>query len=286
MTIYVDSLFVLNTVLNYLLLLGSARLSGAVIRRMRLLGAAVLGGLYAVGCVVPGLEILRGLAVKLVVLSCMILLAFGSRKSSIKQALVFLGLSLAFGGMMLVLVNVLGTSLMLIHGAAYYPVSGRALVLTAAALYLLSRTVLSCVVQHSGGELVPVEISAGPRKVALTALRDTGNTLKDPVTNQSVLVADWQVARQLLAPEVADALTADQFRDPAGLFERMSRTASPRSWRLLPYRAVGMSGGMLLAMRCDSIQVGKQKIAGGLVAFSPNEVGADGAYTALTGGSV
>lgn len=286
MTIYVDSLFVLNTVLNYLLLLGSARLSGAVMRRLRLLGAAALGGLYAVGCVVPGLEVLRELGMKLVILALMILIAFGCRKAAIKQTLVFLGLSFAFGGIMLVMVNVLGTSLMLIHGAAYYPVSGRALVLTAAVVYLLSRTVLARIAEHSGAQLVPVEIFAGDRRTSLTALRDTGNTLKDPVTNQSVLVADWHVARQLLPPEVSAALTAEQFRDPVGLFERMNQTFQPRKWRLLPYRTVGTPGGMLLAMKCDQIILGKQKISGGLVAFSPNEVGADGTYTALTGGSV
>ena len=41
--VYIDSLFLLNLVVNYLLLLASARLAGEVIRRLRL-------GLGAAGC--------------------------------------------------------------------------------------------------------------------------------------------------------------------------------------------------------------------------------------------
>ena len=42
MTVYLDELFLLNAALNYLLLLGSARLGGGVIRHGRLALAAVL----------------------------------------------------------------------------------------------------------------------------------------------------------------------------------------------------------------------------------------------------
>ena len=42
-TIYVDSLFALNLAADYLMLLCGARISGAVIRRGRLLIAAVVG---------------------------------------------------------------------------------------------------------------------------------------------------------------------------------------------------------------------------------------------------
>ncbi len=286
MTVYVDSLFLLNAVLDLLLLLGAARLGGAPIVRWRCVAAAALGGLYAVGCVVPGLAWLQALPVKLLVLAVMQVLAFGWKRSSVKQGALFLALSLAFGGLALVMVNVFGTGLTLLGGAAYYPVSARVLVLTAAAVYLLARTVFARLAEHTGGELVPVELTLGSRTARLTALRDTGNTLKDPATNRAVLVADWRIATALLPAETASGLDGAQFAHPAELLERLTKREPAGRWRLIPYRAVGTSGGLLLAMRCERVRVGDKVTEGGLVAFSPTAVSDGGAYAALVGGGV
>lgn len=284
MTVYVDALFALNGALNYLMLLGSARLGGAPICRGRFLASAALGGLYAVACVLPGLLFLNGAPMKCLVFAAMVLCAFGWKRTSLKMGLLFLLLSFAFCGVVMVMLNVMGVSLMLLNGTAYYPVSGRVLVLTAAAVYLLARLVFSRLAEHTGSELVPVELAVGERTVHLTALRDTGNTLKDPVTGRSVLVAEWETARGLLPAPVAAELTAGQFESPADLLPRLSRAAPGHQWRLIPYRTVGNAGGLLLAMRCDRIKVGKVWKKNGLVAFSPTGVSDGGPYTALIGG--
>lgn len=286
MTIYVDSLFLLNAFLNYLLLLGSAWLGGTPAKRWRFLGAAVLGGLYAVGCAVPGLEFLSVLPCKVLSLALMLLVAEGPGRGVFKFGLIFLALSLAFGGLVLAMLQFFGTGLMLVNGAAYYPLSAGALVLTAAAVYLLARTVLSRVAQHTGGELVELELRFGPRSVRLTALRDTGNTLKDPASNRGVLVAEWRTAKALLPPPAAEGLEGPGFERPADLLPRLARAAPEGKWRLIPYRAVGTGGAMLLAMRCDAVRVGKRSVRGALVAFSPTPLSDGGGYTALIGGSL
>ncbi len=286
MTVYVDSLFVLNALINLILLLGSARMGGAPVCRGRIAAAAAFGGLYAVGCVAPGLEWLRGTAARLAVMAGMLLIAFGWRRGTVKLGALFLGLSAAFGGLMLAMLHVFGVSLTLLGGVAYYPVSGLALLLTAAAVYILTRTVFARLAEHTGGELVPITLRCGPKTVKLTALRDSGCTLKDPVTGRGVLVAEWQTARALLPPEAAAPLSAAQFSRPADLLPRLSSKAAGGRWRLIPYRAVGTAGGLLLAMQCDQMEVGKQTVSGALVAFSPTPLSDGGGYTALIGGRI
>ena len=56
--IYVDTLFLLNAIIDYLLLLLAARLAGEPLRRLRFAAGAVLGGLYAVAIFLPGLGFL------------------------------------------------------------------------------------------------------------------------------------------------------------------------------------------------------------------------------------
>ena len=52
--VYLDSVFLFNALLDYLLFLSTARLAGIPLRRRRYLLCGVLGGLYAAAVFLPG----------------------------------------------------------------------------------------------------------------------------------------------------------------------------------------------------------------------------------------
>ena len=56
--VYVENVFLLNWITDYLLLLTTARLAGAPLQRRRLAVCAALGGVYAVAVFVPGFQFL------------------------------------------------------------------------------------------------------------------------------------------------------------------------------------------------------------------------------------
>ena len=282
MTVYVDVLFGLNTAINYLLLRGCAAMGGCPARRLRLIPAAALGGIYAAAAVFPGLEWLSGPFFQLLCTAAMILTAFGLRKSALKQALFFLALSFAFGGAVLLAVQAAEPDVLLLEGRAYYAVSTPALLLLAAALYGLAALVLRGWGTHTGGEIVSLNLHLEGRSLPLKALKDTGNTLRDPVSGESVLVADWTVLDRLLP---GNGLTQARFRNPAGLMTALSARHPECRFRLIPYRAVGVDTGLLLALRCGVSQKNRHQ-RDTLVAFSPNAVAPDGQFDALTGGSL
>ena len=93
----------------------------------------------------------------------------------------------------------------------------------------------------------------------------------DPVTGKGVLVADAGSAETLLG------LTKAQLADPVGT---VASGILP-GLRLIPYRAVGVAGGLLLAVRLEGVRIGNRS-ADTLVAFAPE--GLDGTYRALIGG--
>ena len=62
--VYVDSVFILNGVMDYLLLLVTARLAGIPLRRRRYLLAALAGAAYAVAVFLPGMGFLSAPPVK------------------------------------------------------------------------------------------------------------------------------------------------------------------------------------------------------------------------------
>ena len=274
MTVYADAVFVLNFSVNYLLLRASARLGGTAIRRKRLLCGALLGAAYAVSVYLPGLRWLTALPVKLLCAAGMLLAAFGCRRSVLR-------LSAVFGGMTLVLCGaVYGVELLKggqVHyrgEALFYPVTFFTLLLTAAAVSFACRLFLPRLT-FAADSIVPLTLRLNGRAVHLSALRDSGNTLCDPVSGEAVLTVYWQAVRSLFP----FSLSAEEVASPAMLALRL-KNYTPR---LIPYRAIGVASGLLLAIPCEITLNDQTK--NGLIALSPTPVSERGAYEALTGGN-
>lgn len=241
---------VLNFCVNVLLLAGTRQLAG---RRVdwRVFAAAGIGGACAGSCLIPGFAFLGQLHWHVVCLLLMAALAFGVDGGGRKQGAVFLLLSLALEGL-----------------AA---LAGRGdswpMLLCAVGIRVLSRFGL---VGWIGQRYVPIEIVHGGGTVRLTALHDTGNELRDPLTGEAVLI---------LAEKPAQQVTGLNHRELSHPLETIGRHPG---LRLIPYRGVGTEQGMLLAKRLPQVRVGG-KMRPVLVAFAPTQLGGEW-YQALTGG--
>ena len=153
--------------------------------------------------------------------------------------------------------------------------------LLAGLTYGLCRLLLDRFALHRGRELVCLELELAGRRLRCTALRDTGNTLTDPLTGEPVLVARWQVAARLL-PELG--LTRAQFEDPGALLVRLGTARPELRVRLIPFRAVGTAGGLLAALQPERITEDGKPSPARLVAFSPTELSDGGGFEALVQG--
>lgn len=257
MTVYLDLVMGLNFAVDLLLILGTNRLAGFPTGFLRAVPAAALGAVYASACMVPRLYFLGSTFWRLVFLGLMGMLAFGLNASAWKRTGIFVLLSMAMGGIALGL------------GSAKVPV----LILSAFGVWILSRI---CFGGRVGGrEYVPITVTEEERTVSVIALKDTGNSLRDPISGEQVLVLGPEAAVRLLA------LSDEQLRHP---LETMVKCPG-HGLRLIPYSAVGQPGGMLLAKRFADVKIG-QKQGSALVAFAPERIGGGQMYQALAGGNI
>ena len=133
-----------------------------------------------------------------------------------------------------------------------------------------------CFGQTVGGrEYVPLTLTYGGKTASLIALRDSGNTLRDPVSGRQVLVVSGDIGQRLTG------LTENQLQHP---LETLAQRPIP-GLRLIPYKAVGRSGGFLLGLRMEQVKVGNQ-ITEAVVAFAAEDFGRGEVYQALTGGAI
>lgn len=247
----------LNFLVDFLLLLGTNRLAGFPACPCRSAAAAGLGSIYAGSCLVPGFRFLGGSLWRLVSLMGMGAVAFGWNRSALRRCGVFVLLSMALGGMALWV--------------------GRGdflrLVLAAGLVWLLCRAAFGG--RIGGRSYVPIQIGKGEGALHLTALVDSGNTLRDPITGEGVIIVGPGSARSLTG------LSREQL-------ERPMETVAARSLpglRLVPYRTVGQGQGMLLALRFSDVTVAGRR-GSRLVAFAPVALGEGTMYQALTGGTL
>ena len=270
--VYIDSLFLLNFIIDYLLLLAVGKICALPLRRWRMLLGALWGAVYAVLAVLlPRFFALA--AVKLAAGAALPLLAFGTGRRAPRAVLVFFAVSAAFGGAVYAACSLGGVSL---RSGLYIPVSMRVLILSFALCYALFTLVFRRAGRRGERRMHEVSVTLGGRTVRFTALYDTGNELTDPVTGEGVLVAEASALAPLLD---ADAKLLE--RDPLDSFQELADLHLLRGrLRLLPCGCVTGSGSLLLLLRPDEVRVDGRK-SGVSVAVSRAELSADGLYQAL-----
>ena len=281
--IYADTLFLLNALVDYLLLLAAARLAGEPLRRGRFALGAALGGGYAVAIFLPGMAFLAHPLCRLASAALMLLLAYGGSRRLLRQGVLFVALTCAFGGGVVAIGLLGGTGLSLGGGVFYSALDLKVVLLSAAVCYGVLTLVFQRLARHSaaGGELVYIKLYLRERSVTLTALIDTGNTLADPISGRPVMVAEGERAAVLFPREHRPG-PAD-LRDPAAALTRLGTGEWRSRFRLLPYRSVGVERGLLLAVRVDGLELDGQGRGPVLVALSPTPVSDGGGYQALIG---
>ena len=246
MVIYLDAFMGLNFLVDLCLLLGVNRLAGHPPGLPRAAAAAALGGGYAGVCLIPGFAFLANGLWRAVSLGLMGWTAFGADRTGWQRSMLFVLLSMALGGL-----------------AVSLETGSGGVAVCAGALALLCRMGLG----RRSGQLASLAVTYEGQTARIRALHDTGNTLRDPITGETVTV---------LSPEVGSILgiPAAVLRDPAG--------AMVPGLRLIPARTVG-GGGLLAAVRCQRVEIGGRP-GGTLVAFAREPFG-HGEYQALIGGN-
>lgn len=243
----------IDFLVNMLLLVGLSRLDGCSVSPFRTVLASAIGAAVSGISLTESFRFVALLPVRALLLIGVTLTAFGFSPGWKKRCCIFLLLSFA------------------LSGAAYALGSGGIWTLAVSAALVL---LLGCsgFFREDGAVCIPIEVETPNGIVRLSALRDTGNMLRDPVTGEPVTVVGGQTAGLL------SGLTASQLADPVNALVSLKR----KDLRLIPYHTVGQGSGMMLAKRFESVRIGSRK-SSGIIAFAAEGLEEEN-YQALVGG--
>jgi len=274
-TVYVDEMFLLNLIINYFIVLATAKLCALPLKRLRFAFAAAIGALYSVLLLFKSLSFLASPVMKLVLGFLMTLIAFGVKVKLFKPFLAFLAVSAAFGGAVYAASLLVGGS---IDDGFYINASMRVLVLSFAVCYFVLTLLFKRFGKRREREIRSVKVTLCGRTAEFMALRDTGNELYDPLSGLPVMVVDVKEAGKLLPERLIEAFTAGvpEFIHALGCEDTyFSR------FRLVPYSAVGVKIALLPVFRPDSLIIGGKENVTTLVGLCPTVLCGNGDYSAV-----
>jgi len=189
--VYADLVFIINFIMDYLILWATARLSGLKVSHCRIALAALLGGLYALGYIFPDFKQLYTLPWKIVFSGLLVIIGLWHKNWSefYRTFLYFYGINFTVAGAAIAFSYFFHTSssnlsitYLLILGAII-----SALIIGIYGEKFLVRKVIPGLLKFK------VELKFGDFSCNGKGFLDTGNELRDPLTNRPVLIAEYDL---------------------------------------------------------------------------------------------
>lgn len=198
--VYVDILIILNTLVNYFILLAIRKITHSYTKRWRITLGAFVGGISSL---LLFLEYLNVVMTVLKVLSgvLMIVVTFEIKpwKQFIKKIFFLFAITFLFGGVTYAIYIFFDKDILLYsNGIIYFDVDMTFLVICS----VISYCVITIITKYadkkaSKNKEYYVTIENNGKSVSCMALMDTGNNLREPFSDYPVIMADKSVFYQL-----------------------------------------------------------------------------------------
>ncbi len=294
--INIDILFFNDFLMSLVLLWATAKFAGLKVRLWRMIGSALFGSIYTVILVLP---LFRGLTdimyfifhlfLNLVVATIMIKIAFGSmkRQKFIKTLGYFYLITFLAGGAAFSIYFVVGASptkwifdwinLSNAYGWLYFA----AIIL----VFFVGRHGWNLIRERLFKEQYHLKfiVWIEDRPIEIMGLLDTGNLLKDPVTNMPVIVIEKEIISEFFPIELREILDNKEM-DIVDQVESLFKTTWFNRFRIIPFSSLGIKGGLLIGLRPDRVEIlGRENpyIERVILALHQGELDLEGEYQAL-----
>ena len=259
MTIYLDVVFIENIIMNYIILYGTAIIAKIIPKHIRLILASTVGAVYAIIAYMSILKIYSNIILKVILSIVIVYIAFNppNIKKTMKELLLFYLTSFVFGGAAFFLIYILKPQDIIIRNGVFvgtYPLKigfigailGFIVVITS---FKIIKTKIS-----KKSLLCNIKIKLQNKQIETIAMIDTGNLLKDPISNTPVIVVEHSLLYDILPKQILNNLE----NILGGELENIPDDVKEKyisKLKVIPFSSLGKQNGMLLGIKADEISI-------------------------------
>lgn len=259
MTIYIDVVLLENLIMNFIILLATGLILKEKIKKIRLLLSSLLGAIYSVVSYMSILEIYSSMILKIILSIVITYIAFNPQtiKKMWKDLLIFYLTSFVFGGAAFALIYIVKPQEILMKNGLFlgtYPL--KTIILGAIIAFIIIMTAFTVVKSKITKKdmFCKVSILLNGKNIETIAMVDTGNLLKEPITNTPVMVVEHTLLYDCIPKEILNHL--DELL--GGDFDKIPEDIKEEyiaKLKFIPFSSLGKQNGMLLGIRADSVTI-------------------------------
>lgn len=262
MVVYFDVVFVINLLMNLLILYFVALVLNLKRNFLRLLLGAIVGCSFLLGMLSEKFFILQSFPAKIVVSVLMILISFWpcNFKNFLKIIGFFYLISFMTGGGVLAffyllnLKNSVLTGTLLINSIS---IPWWILLISSFILFLFFKFIWPLLYRILSKDtlLVPITIVLDEKPLEITALIDTGNNLFDPVSNYPVIIVEFDAVKSIFSEDLRILLNKGHEESLEILGEYIASSKWASRFRVIPFESIGKSKGLMVGFRPDMVTI-------------------------------
>lgn len=259
MTVYVDVIFLENIIINYIILYVTGIISKTNIKQLKILLGSIIGATYAIIYYILNLKIYSSFIIKIVLSIIIIYVSFNPKKFKIlfKQVILFYLISFVFAGATIGIIYMVNfQNITIQNGVLVGNYTIRTIligIIIAYFLVMIGEKIIKT--KFSKKDMIcDIEVSFENKKIKTKALIDTGNMLKEPITNTSVIVLEYTLLYDIIPKPILDNLEnilgGDLSKIPKDL-----QTEYISKFRVIPFSSLGKQNGILLGVKGENLIV-------------------------------
>lgn len=211
MTIYIDVVIIENLIMNYIILYTTGIILKRKIKKTRLIISSLIGAIYTLLAYVSTIEIYSNVFLKLILSIIIVYISFNAQniKQLGKDVLIFYLTSFVFGGAAYALIYVVKPQEILMKNGLFlgtYPL--KTVILGAILAFAIILTAFKIVKTKISQKdiLYDIEININNKKILTKGMIDTGNLLKEPITNTPVVILEHTLLYECIPKEILNNL--------------------------------------------------------------------------------
>ena len=199
MVVFLDVLIMENFLINLFLLRTTVQTIKKQASTLRLIIASIIGSLYVLAIVIPQLKIFTGGIFKVAIAMLMLIIAIGYRDlfGFLKGTIIFILYSMVLAGIAFYIAIQENPNLQ--PNATIYNFSYKNIILALMALYLVINRIVIYVKERRQltNYIYNIEVCIDGIKTRINAFLDTGNDLREPVTNLPVIIVEKDIFKDV-----------------------------------------------------------------------------------------
>ena len=257
MTIYIDVVLIENLLMNYIILFATAIILKIQIKQIRLITGSLIGAIYTIISYISGLKIYSNFFLKLILSIIIIYISFNPKnlKKLLKFTLMFYLTSFVFGGAAFALIYVVKPQeLLKNNGLVLNAKSLRVIFISAIIAFIVIIIAFKTVKNKISPKdmYCDIEIKLNNKKIETKAMIDTGNFLKEPITNTPVIVVEHTLLYECIPKEILNHIEDILGGDFSEIPDNIKKEYISKL-KVIPFSSLGKQNGMLLGIKAEGV---------------------------------